>query len=198
MIWFKEKIPTDLEILKEIYKNHAHEFSTYSKDGIKTDANIYIPIDIPKVANHFKTTKNIIFGRLYYGMNHKYGYEKIENEQKVKVPVFAPDCEELKNAINLPMLISVIAGLQEQLSIFKKTLIVSIFGVLIALASFGYNFSQNESNTKKDREIVSALQAINSDIQLKQKIESEKLTLHKQQFDKHTEYLCRSCHTSNN
>lgn len=198
MLWFKEKIPTDLQILKEIYKNHKHEFCTYSKDGTKTNGNIYIPIDIIKVAKKFKTTNNIIFGRLYYGMNHKYGYEKIENGSKVQVPVFAPKCGEIKDAINLPMLISVIAGLQEQLSLFTKTLIVSIVGVLIALASFGYNFSQSESNIQKDKKIVSTLQTITTDIQLKQKLESEKKVLYTQQLEQHTKYLCHSCHTSNN
>lgn len=196
MLWFKEKIPTDLQILKEIYKNHKHEFCTYSEDGTKTDSNIYIPIDIPKVAEKFKTTNNIIFGRLYYGMNHKYGYEKIENEQKVKVLIFAPVCGELKNAINLPMLISVVAGLEEQLSMFIRTIIVSIGGVLIALASLGYNFSQNISNIQKDKEIVYALKTITNDIQLKQKTESEKQDLYKPQLDRHIKYLCHSCHTS--
>lgn len=198
MLWFKEKIPTDLQILKEIYKNHEHEFCTYLEDGTKTNGNIYIPIDIIKVAKKFKTTNNVIFGRLYYGMNHKYGYEKIENGSKVQIPVFAPVCGDIKNAINLPMLISVLAGLQEQLTLFAKTLIVSIVGVLIALASFGYNFSQNESNTQKDKEIVSTLQTITTDIQLKQKLESEKQVLYMQQLEQHTKYLCYSCHTSKN
>lgn len=116
--------------------------------------------DIPKVAEKFETTKDIIFGRLYYGMNHKYGYEKIENEQKVKVPIYTPVCGELKNAINLPMLISVLAGLQEQLSYLQKSLLIGFGGILIASMSLVHSCNQSESNTEKDRAIVKTLNQI--------------------------------------
>ncbi|HEX9715576.1 MAG TPA: hypothetical protein VGA28_07790 [Desulfurivibrionaceae bacterium] len=157
MLKLKNKIPSDLQILSEIYKNHQQEFYKYSESNVKKDSNIYTPIDIPKIATHFKTTNNIIFGRLYYSMERKYGYTK---EDGSKVCLFTPVCGQEKNCVNLPILISVISGLQQELSNLQKSFMVSFIGVIIALLSLTHSCSQSSSSTEKDKAIINAFNRI--------------------------------------
>ena len=70
----KPRIPTDREILQEIYDRHYETYVSFSKEKPSRSAKIMVPIDIEIIAKHFKVDVDIIFGRLYYHLEKKFGY----------------------------------------------------------------------------------------------------------------------------
>lgn len=70
------RVPTDLEILNVIYEQYYDEFSSYDKNSPTRSSKIYVPIDIGAIARRLHDG-DIVFGRLYYHLEKKYGYQRI-------------------------------------------------------------------------------------------------------------------------
>ncbi|WP_223670229.1 hypothetical protein [Kangiella shandongensis] len=70
------KPPTDLKVLKTIYKNYYDEFIKYEKSKSSRSSWNYIPIDIDSLATELKTDPDLLFGRLYYYLDKKHRYEQ--------------------------------------------------------------------------------------------------------------------------
>jgi len=70
-----KKLPTDLQILNAIYNRYYDKFKSFSKNDLARSSKIYIPIDTAKIAKRFGVDVDIIFGRLYYHLEPKYGYQ---------------------------------------------------------------------------------------------------------------------------
>ena len=66
-------IPTDERMLAEIYRRYLRTFSDFSDENRTRTAKIWVPIDIEALARRFRSDPDLIFGRLYYHMNEKYG-----------------------------------------------------------------------------------------------------------------------------
>ena len=69
------KIPTDRQILDAIYNEYYSTFTEYSKKEADRSAKIYVPIDCGKIARKLGVDGDIVFGRLYYHLEKKYGYK---------------------------------------------------------------------------------------------------------------------------
>ncbi|NYT78083.1 hypothetical protein H0A71_13875 [Alcaligenaceae bacterium] len=130
------KLPSDIQILNCIFNKYK---DTYSKYGIEQSrsSKIYVPIDCKSIANDLKTEPDIVFGRLYYHLERKYGYEKSDGS---KVHLFALKVGNDPKCVNFPLLASVLAGLQEEnrrhflsQGIALGALIVSVISLLVAL-----------------------------------------------------------------
>ncbi|SNY41496.1 hypothetical protein SAMN06265827_12853 [Orenia metallireducens] len=133
MLFFqKNKLPTDKQILEYIYKKYYGEFSSHSKENKIRESKIYVPIDIEEVANHFKVDNDIIFGRLYYHLENKYGYV---NKNDSIVHFFAKDVGEDRHCINFPYIASILANLRYQDKKFKITQVLSIAALIISIIS---------------------------------------------------------------
>lgn len=104
-----KNIPTDLEILNEIYEQYYDDFASFSKENPQRNAKIFVPIDIDSIAKTLNVEGDIIFGRLYYHLNKKYGYE---NKNGSKVSVYAYISED-GNSVNMPLVASILAGLRK-------------------------------------------------------------------------------------
>jgi hypothetical protein len=125
------KVPTDLKILEFIYKTYYKEFKDFSRENKTRVTKIFIPIDISKIALHFKTDDDIIFGRLYYHLNNRYGYY---NDGKT-VKFFQEVQGENKRCIHFPLLASALASLQEDHRRYRNTIIVTIWAILATVAA---------------------------------------------------------------
>ena len=77
--------PTDLQILKEIYRRYYSVFAEYSRETPNRATKVYVPINIEELAEHFGIDSDIVFGRLYYHLEPKYGFTQKDN---VKVRFF--------------------------------------------------------------------------------------------------------------
>lgn len=130
------KLPSDIQLLNCIFNKYKNTFSRFEIDKSRS-SKIYVPIDCKEVANDLNTDPDIVFGRLYYHLEQKYGYEQSDGS---KVHLFALKVGNDSKCVNFPLLASVLAGLQEDSrrhfvaqGIALGALIVSVTSLLIAL-----------------------------------------------------------------
>jgi hypothetical protein len=74
-----------------------------------------------------KAEPNGIFGRLYYHLEKKYGYEEVSEGRNVKVPFFASfDIPDQPHSIHFPQMMAILAGLRKEHSEARTAMWVSI------------------------------------------------------------------------
>ena len=82
-----KNLPTDRDILKKIYNKYYETFKDYQKESKSRSSKIYVPVDIENIAEELSIDCHLIFGRLYYHMDKKYGYTQSDGS---KVHLFTP------------------------------------------------------------------------------------------------------------
>jgi hypothetical protein len=139
---FRNRPPTDLELLEEIYNRYYSTFSAYSRSQPNRTTKNYVPIDIKSLADHFNVDADIIFGRLYYHIDKKYGFRW---DDGTRVPFFSRDIDE--RSVQFPMLAAVIAGLREERDKYLwatwlavASLIISLCALIVSLITDCGNF----------------------------------------------------------
>ncbi|GAA5522471.1 hypothetical protein LQ318_12025 [Aliifodinibius salicampi] len=100
-----ESIPTDLEILEEIYDRYYDEFRKYAKKEPDRIARIRVPIEVEKIAVACGVGEDMIFGRIFYHFNKKYSYK----DQKGEVTTFFTTEKFEGLSVNFPLVASVLA-----------------------------------------------------------------------------------------
>lgn len=130
-------IPTDERMLAEIYRRYLRTFSDFSDENRTRTAKIWVPIDIEALARRFRSDPDLIFGRLYYHMNEKYGSSTGDGD---RVNFFNMRLGQDRHCVNFPLLTSVLSDLQDDKKRFivstrlaGLSLIVSSVSILIAL-----------------------------------------------------------------
>ncbi len=133
--------PTDLDLLEEIYRRYYGDFTSFSKDKPNRDTKVYVPIDLAKLAEHFSVDNDIIFGRLYYHLEAKFGIKK---DDGTRSPLFllkenSAD-PSTRHQIQFPVLAAAIASLRESRNqyliamwIAGGSLLVSVVALCVSL-----------------------------------------------------------------
>ncbi len=131
------KLPTDRNLLEAIFKGYYAPFAAFSEEAKTRSAKIWMPIDVDAIARKFRTDPDMIFGRLYYHLNGKYGQVGTDG---VRLGFFEMRVGGDKHCVNFPFLASVLADLKEErgrfvwaTSIAGLSLVVSIVSISIAL-----------------------------------------------------------------
>lgn len=127
------KVPSDLIVLRLIYKLYYEEFTNFSKEAGAENgrkSKIFVPIDCKLIANKLNVDADIVFGRLYYHMQEKYGYTK---EDGSKVAFYSPIAGETSRCVNFPLLASVLAGLEDENSKAQAAIYLSLFATAVAI-----------------------------------------------------------------
>lgn len=130
-----KKIPTDLEILSEIYNRYYDTFREYAKEEPDRIARIRVPIDIGKVAKACGVEEDMVFGRLYYHFNKKYSYR---DEHGVRITFFA----SLKFegiSVNFPLVASVLADLKSEQAKFRTSIFLSAAAFAVSVMALGFS-----------------------------------------------------------
>ena len=131
--------PTDLEILEEIYRRYYDEFSAYSREDPERDSKVYVPINIREVAEHFGVDGDIVHGRLYYYLDHKYSITK-SNGSMVPFFRFVEDTAPgSRHQVQFPILASAIASLREERNKFLWATWLAGASFVIALLAFAFS-----------------------------------------------------------
>lgn len=130
----KRRLPTDLKLLQHIYDLHKDEFPKYEQGKSDRSSKIYIPIDCLAIAKHFDTDPDIIFGRLYYHLEKKFGYT---NPDGTLTPFFSKQVGSDMNCVNFPMLASILAGLQHENRRFWIATGIAILALMVSAFSLG-------------------------------------------------------------
>ena len=126
------KSPSDLKILNTIYKMYYKEFETFTLGAEnKRVSKPYIPIDCKLIARKLKVDGDIVFGRLYYHLQEKYGYNRDDGS---KVAFFTLALAGDRHCINFPLMASVLAGLEEESSKAQRATQLSTLAIVISIA----------------------------------------------------------------
>ncbi|MEQ8525957.1 hypothetical protein [Gracilimonas sp.] len=131
-----DHLPTDLEIIEDIYYRYYDEYKKYAKDEPDRIARIRVPVDIKEIAEACGVEEDMIFGRLYYHFNKKYSY-KDENGDTTTF-FMSEKFEGL--SVNYPLVSAVLADLnseKKRTTIFITTsavaVMLSVVAVVLAL-----------------------------------------------------------------
>jgi len=127
-----DKIPTDLQILKAIYKQYVQTFREREFVEPPRVTKIYVPIDVRLIAKHLGTDPDELFGRLYYHLDHVYSYKQ---ENGAKVHLFAFAVGEDRHCINFPYLAAVLAERQSQHKRELVAIAIAVFSLVISIGS---------------------------------------------------------------
>lgn len=128
------KLLTDLEILETIYGRYYHEFASFRKDAANVrNSKVYVPIDVDKIGRELTVDGDIVFGRLYYHFNKKYGYINTDGS-KVQFFVLELGSEGNKerHCIQFPLMASVLADLKYEHRKFRVATNVSVLALIIS------------------------------------------------------------------
>jgi hypothetical protein len=93
---------------------------------------VMVAVDIAAIASKLGCDKHMLFGYLYYHLDHKYRYASGEN---ASVHLFAPKVGELRHAINLPYLAAILAGQDQEHSKFIWSLGVSLVALALSIGA---------------------------------------------------------------
>lgn len=124
-----KKLPTDRSILKKIYNSYYDVFKDFEIDSKTRSSKIYVPIDIEKISNDFNVDNDLIFGRLYYHLDKKYGYTQTDGS---KVHLFTPKVGSDLNAVNFPLLGAILSEMEETYQKNGLSIILSVAALLIS------------------------------------------------------------------
>jgi len=127
-----DTIPTDLQILKVIYKQYVRAFRERESVEPPRVTKIYVPIDVPLIAQQLRTDPDELFGRLYYHLDHVYSYKQ---ENGTKVHLFAFAVGEDRHCINFPYLAAVLAERHSQHRREFLAIAIALLSLAISLGS---------------------------------------------------------------
>ena len=140
-----KKTPTDLELLGAIYDRYYDQFLEYSEENSDRESKIYVPIDCASIAERLGVDGDIVFGRLYYDLDNRYGYTKGDG---TKVSFFAFVVGKDRHCVNLPLLASVLAGLRHENKRFMVTTWIAIIALIISSVSLGVTICKEPANNQ--------------------------------------------------
>ena len=131
------KLPTDLKILNSIYGAYYETFASYSKEQPTRSSKIYVPIEIDRLAEKLGVDKDIVFGRLYYHLEKKFGYEQDDGSM---VHLFALRAGDETHCVHFPYLASVLADLRSENKKFRIVTTIAIISLIVAAVSLAVSF----------------------------------------------------------
>nr|WP_298149388.1 hypothetical protein [uncultured Pseudoxanthomonas sp.] len=91
-----------------------------------------VSIDIEAIAKKLDVDKHVLFGYLYFHLDHKYRYKTGENAY---VHLFSSKVGDLRRAINLPYLAAILAGQDQDHSKFVWSLGVSLVALALSVGA---------------------------------------------------------------
>jgi hypothetical protein len=123
-------IPTERKVLRFIYDmNESKYLEEVKKSNI---GQVMVPIDLDAVSSKLGCSKYLLFGYLYYHLDHKHRYKSGEN---ASVHLFAPRAGALQNAVNFPYLAAILAGHDQEHSKFAWSLGVSLVALALSVGA---------------------------------------------------------------
>ena len=133
--------PTDFELLRAIWTRHRDEYENYDELGDRL-TKVFVPIDMPAVADELSVDVNSVFGRLYYHLDPLYAEPADAATNRPRKSFFTPrlgpdvagEAAEA-NCINFPFLEAVLAGLWQQRNRDRWTLWIAVVSLGIAIGS---------------------------------------------------------------
>ena len=124
--------PTDRALLEAIFNDRVESYAAYNEDTPSRSSKIWMPIDLDALATRFQTDPDLLFGQLYYHLNHKYGVQDGEGAQ---VSLFQPRVGRDRHCVNFPFLASVLADLREEQKRFVTANAIAALSLMVSIVS---------------------------------------------------------------
>ena len=150
-----KRVPTDREILEAIYARYYEAFAAFSKENPNRETKNFVPVDLEVIAAEVGVDKDIVFGRLYYHLEQKYGYKR----DGLSVHFFARVVKNDRHCVNFPLMASVLASLQTEHLRFRLATTISIVSLTIAVIALVISIFNNFWPTR-DAGNVKAIMAL--------------------------------------
>ena len=132
-------IPTDLHILDAIHDRYYDEFKSFDKNTKTRSLKIHVPIDIQSIADDLSIDGDIIFGRLYYDLEQRYGYK---NDDGSRVCFFSLEVGGERHAINFPYAASILARLRDENKKYRTAIVIAIISLFVAFVSLAISLAR--------------------------------------------------------
>ncbi|MCW9705386.1 hypothetical protein [Fodinibius salsisoli] len=124
-------IPSDLEILEDIYYRYHKDFRKYAKKDPDRIARIRVPIEVEDVAEACGVEEDMIFGRIFYHFNKNYSYTNTDGE----VTSFFSTEKFEGLSVNFPLVASVLADKYDEKKKYETILLLVAIAVVISIVS---------------------------------------------------------------
>lgn len=131
------KLPTDRAILKCIYRMYESAYPGVQPESPRGENDPYLAIDVPAVAAKLRCKPELLFGRLYYHLDHKHRYKQ---DNGALVPLFYLKVGEKRHAVHFPYLAAILAGHEQEHRKQLWSLGISILALVLSVASLAVNF----------------------------------------------------------
>jgi hypothetical protein len=125
-------LPTDLEILDAIYERYYETFASFSSGDKSRSTKVFVPVDIDAIAKDMGVDPDILFGRLYYHLEQKYGYK---HEDGTAVQFFALGISDEMHCVNFPYMASVLAQLRDEGRKYRIATCMAIVSLVVSVAA---------------------------------------------------------------
>lgn len=122
------KLPTERQVLRCIYEMYESSYP----EGLPGVRDTFVPIDVRAIAERLQCKAELLFGYLYYHLDHKYRYPTGPNAH---VHLFAPQAGEMRHAINFPYLAAILAAQDQEHSKFLWPLGVSLVALALSVGA---------------------------------------------------------------
>ena len=101
----------------------------------------YVAIDIHAIAVKLECSPELLFGLLYYHLDHKYRYRQ---EDGSLVPLFYLQVDGKRHAVNFPCLAAILAERNQEFRRYVLSLSISAFALGISIASLALNLMNSK------------------------------------------------------
>ncbi|WP_136526308.1 hypothetical protein [Geomonas ferrireducens] len=129
------RLPSDLEILRHIYDTYLEGFRSFDPENATRGSRTYVPIDIRQIATDLETDPYILFGRLYYHLDHKYRYTQEDGSLVFLFLFSAGEDIQARHSIHFPYLASVVSEKTVEDTRSKTAIVLSLLSLGVAIAS---------------------------------------------------------------
>ena len=121
-------LPTEREVLLGIYEMYEASYPGTAPG----ENDPLMAIDLYKVAERLKCKPHLLFGYLYYYLEHKYRYQTAPN---TFVHLFVVKAGNLRHAVNFPYLAAILAAATHEHSKFRWSLGISAAAFVISIVA---------------------------------------------------------------
>jgi hypothetical protein len=121
-------LPTERQVLRRIYEMYESSYPG-ERPGI---GETLIPINIRAVAEGLGCKPELLYGYLYYHLDHKHRYASGENAH---VHLFTSQAGGLRHAVNFPYLAAILAAQDQEHSKYRWSLGVSLVALALSVGA---------------------------------------------------------------
>jgi hypothetical protein len=138
------RLATDREILRAIYDRYYGVFCSFDSAAPSRKTKVYVPIDIPAVAAGLTVDEELVFCRLHYHLEPKYGQPNGKSEIRFFLKDFPPNMPGAeRHVVNFPLLEAVLASLEDEYHRVRRATWISVISVSVAILALAASILLN-------------------------------------------------------